>query len=138
MEKFFLNVKKLIDFNSDIYLILNPTPFTLIIFFTIKLISNNKIYLYYQSDIEKEYKIIIGNSGIVISKLIKIFFKYGNTKLKINENLRPSTLSSNWYSSRIIKECGKNIINLLYVGRIKKEKGFFSLKDLLSHIEMSI
>ena len=57
-------------------------------------------------------------------------------KGKTGEIVSPSQLSQNWLAN--IKEPNLDKIKLLYVGRIRKEKGIFSLLELVKKIKIEL
>ncbi len=57
-------------------------------------------------------------------------------KGKSGEIVSPSQLSPNWLAN--IKEPNLDKIKLLYVGRIRKEKGIFSLLELIKKIKIEL
>ena len=130
------------------YLIVTITPFTFLACLLIKFLKKKPI-VYLISDGHKQYKIIFGIFGPAIYHLmfsivskISIFIscKEYILKGKYGEIVAPSQISSQWLSNH--KEIETNQIKLLYVGRIKKEKGIYSLlniiKDSKSNLSLSI
>ena len=122
------------------YLIISITPYTffsyLLLFFFRK-----EVFVYLRSDGYEEYKAILGFVGPLIYHLM---FKIITQKAKVitcqerlyakeKSNLVfPSELNSLWLEN--IKKPLLEKPKLLYVGRIKTEKGIFSLVKILSEI----
>ena len=135
------------DKNSK-YLIISITPFT---FFACMLISafKKKPIVYLRSDGYGEYKVILRFLGPVIYHLMffvvsKISFLISCReyilKGKKGDIVAPSQINDQWLLNH--KEINTNKTKLLYVGRIKKEKGIYSLlemiKDSKSDLSLSI
>ncbi len=123
--------------NNSKFLIVSLTPYTF--FAGICLIFlGKKPYLYLRSNGYDEYKIILGILGkfiyhlmfIVVTKF-SILISCRNYILmgKKGYVISPSQLDSSWYLNHITPKVDK--VKLIYVGRIKKEKGIFSLLNLL-------
>ncbi len=121
-------------------LLISITPFNFIFFLILKIIRRKKIqgFLYLRSDGFKEYNIKFG----ILGKIIYSIFFYILTRTtkviscsKSLSNLKkftlvdPSKLNQNWFKKRIKP---KTIYpKILYVGRIRKEKGLDSLISIL-------
>ena len=101
-------------------------------------IFNKKVFIYFRSDGFLEYKKIIGILGPII---YGVMF-YISTKLSLLISCRknilrgkkgyvilPSQLDASWHQNHKTPSLSK--IKLIYVGRIKKEKGIFSLLSLI-------
>ena len=118
------------------YLIISITPFTFIaclIFF----LFNIKPLVYLRSDGYKEYKSIIGNLGVIIYHIMftttALFSKLISCRKHILKGKKgiivsPSQLTSQWSINQ--KEVDLNKAKLLYVGRLRIEKGIFSFLEL--------
>ena len=128
------------------YLIISISPFTFIASLVFKIFFK-KHFIYLRSDGFEEYKSILGSLG----PLLYGFMFYLGT---INSNLiscrkhilknkkgiivHPSQINEKWLTNR--KEINFDQIKLLYIGRIRVEKGIFSLIEILknSNLELSI
>ena len=133
-------LKNVINFNKlkkNRFLIISITPYTFLANIILRLFGN-KTFVYLRSDGYGEYKSILGPLGPVLYHLMfKITEKFSNFISCRKHILRgnkgkviyPSQLNSTWFSD--IKEINIQEIKLLYVGRVKKEKGIFSLVDFL-------
>ena len=130
------------------YLVITITPFTFLACLIIKLFKKKPI-VYLISDGHKQYKMIFGIFGpaiyhfmfSIISKIsIFISCKEYILKGKKGRIVAPSQISPKWLSNH--KEIDTNQIKLLYVGRVKKEKGIYSLLDIIkdsnSDLQLSI
>ena len=130
-------------FNDNaIYLIISVTPYTLYSFILL-LISRKKVYLYLRSDGKKEISIIFGK---ILSNLYKIgenFISRFSNLIVVNKEIsnkdkyflvRPSQLDDDWNKNISRLNLHKEI-KLLYIGRLKIEKGIFSLLNIYDKIK---
>ena len=130
------------------YLIISISPFTFFasIFLTI---FRKKSMTYLRSDGYEEYKNILGFVGPIIYHLMfsvvsKTSHLIGCNKEvlrgKVGKIVYPSQLTDKWFSNTSTAELNK--IKLLYIGRIRVEKGIYSLlkiiQDLKKDISLSI
>ena len=120
------------------YLIISVTPYTLYAFI-ILFILRKKVSLYLRSDGKKEISIIYGKILSIFYKVAENFMvKFSNlivvnnliTSSKKYFLVQPSQIDEDWLTKQKAPESRKKI-KLLYVGRIKVEKGIFSLIDIL-------
>ena len=121
------------------FLIISITPYTFLITIFLRLYGVVPI-VYLRSDGFGEYKAILGAFGPIIyhlmfnlTSLMTNFISCRNYILrgKKGKTVSPSQLDSVWLRKPKIQEI-KNF-NLLYVGRIRKEKGIFSLASLIKN-----
>ncbi len=138
---FCLGIFNSLRHNGSKYLIISITPYTFLSIIFLKLFGKKPI-LYLRSDGYKEYKIILGFLGHFIYHLmfkITSSFSYlvscEESILRKNkgELVKPSQLSDVWFSD--IKPLNFSKIKLLFVGRIKKEKGVFSLLEMIKNYD---
>lgn len=137
-----LNFLKLKKLKSLKVFIISLTPFNFFIYLSLFFfIKKKNIYLYLRSDGYKEYETKIGFVGYfiydlmikILSKSAKIISVSKNIKSpKVDFMLTPSELSIDWLQNS--KEIDFNTPKLLYIGRFKKEKGIYSLIDLLNEL----
>ena len=119
------------------YLIVSISPFTFLACILISIFKKKRI-VYLRSDGYGEYKAILGSFGpfiyhlmfSIVSKISPLlscreYILKGNK----GEIVSPSQISSLWLSNH--QEIDTNQIKLLYVGRFKKEKGIYSLLDII-------
>ncbi len=137
---YILAVYKRIHDNEAKFLILSISPYT---FFAslLFIFSKNKPLVYLRSDGYQEYKSILGFYGPwlyglmfnIVSKL-SLFISCRKYILKKKNGflVSPSELTSKWKSNITTPNLEK--VKLLYVGRIKVEKGIFSLLDLIKKL----
>jgi len=119
------------------YLIISISPYTFLACIFLKLFGKSPI-IYLRSDGYGEYKAILGFIGPVIYHLMfSILSLISNLiscrsyilKGRKGELVSPSQLDSEWFNN--IKEKKIENIKLLYVGRVRVEKGIFSLIKLI-------
>ncbi len=119
------------------YLVISITPYTLIISLILRIFRKKPI-IYLRSDGYGEYKAILGKIGPLIYHLmfniasfIGDFISCRNYILKGKKGkiVSPSQLDSVWF--RKPKSLEIKNFKLLYVGRIRVEKGIFSLSNLI-------
>ena len=121
------------------YLIISISPYTFLISLFIKVLGKTPI-IYLRSDGYGEYKAILGRLGPFIYHLMfTIVSAFSNfiscrnyiLRGKKGKVINPSQLDSTWLKQPKISEI-KNF-KLLYVGRIRIEKGVFSLANLIKN-----
>ena len=121
------------------YLIISISPYTFLICLFLRLFGKTPI-VYLRSDGYGEYNAILGSFGKLIyhlmfslTSLISNLISCRNYILKGKKGkvIYPSQLDSVWFKKPKIQEV-KNF-QLLYVGRIKVEKGIFSLASLIKN-----
>ena len=126
------------------YLVVSISPFTFMACVLIKLLKKNSI-VYLRSDGYGEYKAILGFIGpgiyhlmfSIVSKIsILISCRKYILRHKQGELVAPSQITNEWLVNH--KEFEINKPKLLYVGRIRKEKGIFSLLKLIKESEAGL
>jgi len=127
------------SFNKDnIYLAISITPYTFL-GCTLIYLKGARPFLYLRSDGFKEYQIIIGFIGRYIYGVMFYFLcKFCNLITCENSLLRnnkgdivyPSEIEDRWFANRVTPNLTKP--KILYVGRIRIEKGVFSLVDIIN------
>jgi glycosyltransferase involved in cell wall biosynthesis len=126
------------------YLIVSISPYSFLAYLILFLFTN-KIYVYLRSDGFKEYENILGKKWVFI---YQIMFNVMLNKCKIISCqkklsrgkkyylVKPSELDEIWFNKKKKKINLKDKkIRLLYVGRIKIEKGIFNLLNIFSKLE---
>ena len=122
--------------NSN-YLVISITPFTLFACIILKLF-NKKPNVYLRSNGYEEYKSIIGFLGPPIYHLMFSITGKISHLISCREHIlqgkkgiivEPSQLTNKWLSNHRSAQLDK--IKILYVGRIRVEKGIFSLLKIL-------
>ena len=121
------------------YLVISITPYTFSICFFLRLFGKTPI-IYLRSDGYGEYSAILGSFGKLIYHLMFSFTSLISNliscrnyilKGKRGKVIYPSQLDSVWFKKPKTQEI-KNF-KLLYVGRIRVEKGIFSLASLIKN-----
>ena len=119
------------------FLIISISPYTFLISVFIKILGQKPI-VYLRSDGYGEYKAILGKIGILIYHLMftvtaavsnLISCREYILKDKKGKIINPSQLDSVWL--RQPKNTEVKNFKLLYVGRLKVEKGIFALSELI-------
>ena len=145
---FLFNIFKTFKDKEINYLLISITPHTFFAYLLL-FIFKKKIFVYLRSNGYEEYKTILGFIGPVIYYIMYTFVTFKSNivtcqkRLVKNKNYNlvfPSELDTNW-----LKNITKPLLDkprLLYVGRIKVEKGVFSLfkifDEMTNDIELSI
>ena len=138
---YLLYIFKKIRLGNAKFLILSISPYT---FFAslLFLFSKSKPFVYLRSDGYEEYKSILGFYGpFFYSIMFNIVSKIGIfiscrkyiLKNKSGHVIYPSEINAKWLSNT--KQLAFDNINLLYVGRLKVEKGIFSLLKMIKNNE---
>ena len=142
ISSFLFNIFKTFKKNKTNYLIIAINPYT---FFAclLLLLFRKKFFVYLRSDGHEEYKAILGFFGPII---YHIMFKIVTFRTRIitcqkrlftkekNDIVFPSEINSFWIDNK--QEPLLDKPRLLYVGRIKVEKGIFSLLKIFDQIKI--
>ena len=141
-KNIFSTFSKLTKFDkSTKYLIVSISPFTFFNLIILKILKK-KVFIYLRSDGFSEYKKIIGFLGpfiygvmFFISTKLSVLISCRKYILRGKKGftVKPSQLNEKWSTN--IKNCDLSSINLLYVGRLKIEKGVYSLAKILKNKE---
>ena len=130
-------VKKAVKTEGSKFLIISISPYTFFIALLIKILGR-KPMVYLRSDGYGEYKAILGRIGSTIYHfmftIVAIFSNLISCrdyilKGKKGKTLSPSQLDSVWL--RQPKNIEIKNFKLLYVGRLRVEKGIFDLSELI-------
>ena len=141
---YLFSILKVLKKDRVTYLIVSITPYTffsyLILFFFKK-----KIFIYLRSNGYEEYKAILVFIGPIIYHIMFRIITFRSTIISCQERLFtkrkshivfPSELNSLWLQN--IKNPLLDKPRLLYVGRLKVEKGIFSLLKIFDKINIDI
>ena len=121
------------------YLLISISPYTFLACIFLRLF-NKKPIVYLRSNGFDEYKIILGYLGYIIYYLMftistSISTNIGCRKYILRNKkgfiVHPSQLNDKWFENK--KEFNNSKKKLLYVGRMRKEKGIFSLINILKN-----
>ena len=141
---FLFSVLKTFKKNDASYLIISITPYTFFSYI-ILFLFRKKFFVYLRSNGYEEYKAILGFFGPAI---YHVMFKIVTFKSDIiscqkrlftkrkSEIVFPSELNSFWFQD--IKKPLLDKARLLYVGRLKVEKGIFSLLKIFDEINSDV
>jgi glycosyltransferase involved in cell wall biosynthesis len=128
--------------DKAIYLIISITPYTFFSYILL-LIFGKKKYVYLRSNGHEEYKAIFGLIGPIIYDFMFKVVTFNSSIISCQERLFkkrkshivfPSELNSSWIKNTANSKLDKP--KLLYVGRLKVEKGIFSLMKILSQVNL--
>ena len=141
---FLFNIFKTFKKKETNYLLISITPYTFFAYLLL-FIFRKKVFLYLRSNGHKEYKVIFGFIGSLIYHMMYVFVTFKTNiivcerklvnKKKINL-VYPSQLDIHW--SKNIEEPLLDKPRLLYVGRIKIEKGIFSLIEIIEAMDVDV
>jgi len=140
---FLFNIFKTFKQQNTSYLLISITPYTFLSFLLL-FIFRKKIFLYLRSDGYEEYKVILGYLGPFIYHIMYTTVTMGSEIITCQRRLVkkksnlvfPSELNFEWSSKVISPTLHKP--RLLYVGRIKVEKGIFSLIKIFDEITLDV
>ena len=142
--KFLLNIFKTFKDKETNYLLISITPHSFFAYLVL-LIFGKKIYLYLRSNGYEEYKAILGFFCSLIYHIMYTTVTFKSkiitcqkrlVKKKKYDLVLPSELNDDWLKN--VKEPLMDKPRLLYVGRIKVEKGIFSLIKILDEINSDL
>jgi len=128
---------------NALYLIISITPYTFLSYLLL-LFFKKKNFIYLRSNGYEEYKEIFGFIGPLIYHLMFKVVTFKSNIIKCQDRLfnkksylvKPSEIDSEWLDN--IHEPLLDKPRLLYVGRIKVEKGVFSLFKIFEKIQIDI
>ena len=141
---YLISIFKSFEDKNSKYLIISLSPYTFFASLLLKFFSKQH-FIYLRSDGYQEYRSILGVLGPFI---YNFFYKIGTLKAKLiaciknllkNNDCKivhPSQLSDKWFED--LKDINPNKIKLLYVGRVRIEKGIFSLINILRDTNLSL
>ena len=125
------------------FLFISLTPFNVFVFLFLRFFFNN-FFLYLRSNGFNEYKIIFGSlgnffyylmlRGVINNVKLIISSKDLNFKNSFFYLVKPSELTSQWFSNIKNNYVNPNNVRLLYLGRYRKEKG---IEDFIKLISLS-
>ena len=144
MFNFLLNIFKTFKNKETNYLLISITPYTFF-GYLVSFIFKKKIFVYLRSNGYEEYKAILGSIGLLIYHLMYVTVTFRSNIITCQKKLAkkkesslvfPSELDINWKKNTTKPPLSKP--KLLYVGRIKVEKGIFSLFEIFNKINSDI
>ena len=150
VKSLFSLFKKKDNIRLNKILIISLTPYNFFVSCVLILLGarEKNTFLFLRSDGYEEYRIKFGIIGYFFYGLMLGFLKKKFNILSCSKNLTginksilvfPSEISDNWLKNRkkqikILNK--KRQINLLYLGRFRKEKGFLSLINLFEKLKI--
>ena len=146
--KFVNLVLKTFKIKNTSYLLISINPYTFFSFIFL-LLFRKKIFVYLRSSGHEEYKSKYGIFGTLVYHIMFLIVTKNSNLIICNERLSkkknyhlvfPSQLDDSWFENH--KEVLLNKIRLLYVGRMRVEKGIFQFLKMFdkinSNVELSI
>ena len=137
---FLLEVFKTFKYKGTNYLLISITPYT---FFSYILLFffGKKVFIYLRSNGYEEYKAIFGFFGTILYHFAYIFVTFKSRIITCQKRLVkkksdfvfPSELDVSWIKN--ISKPNLDKPKLLYVGRLKVEKGIFSLFKIFEEMD---
>ena len=136
---FLKNIFKNLNEKDSKFLIISISPYTFLASLFLRLFKKKPL-VYLRSDGYEEYKVILGFLGpiiyhfmFVITSMISHLISCRKYILqnKKGDLVSPSQLDESWLNNIVNANYEK--IKLLYIGRIKKEKGIYSLLNIIKN-----
>jgi len=141
---FINNIFKVLKNENSKYLIISITPYTFLVY-CLLILFKKKPFVYLRSSGEEEYRYILGYFGKFIYYLMFYLVALGSNFISCNSRIllgkkgsivSPSQLTESWFAP--FKKNKLDKIKLLYVGRIKVEKGIFSLLKIIKNLNLEL
>ncbi len=140
---FLFNIYKTFKQKKTTYLLVSITPYTFFSYLFL-FIFRKKIFIYLRSNGYEEYKHILGIFGSLIYHFMYSIVTFKSNIITCQKRLTtkksdlvyPSEIDVDWIVDKTKPKLDKP--RLLYVGRMKVEKGIFSLIKLLKKINLDI
>ena len=133
------NIFKTYQKDKNLYLIVSLTPYTFLASIILKFLGH-KPFLYLRSNGYDEYRIKLGVMGYFIYHFMFSISSKITTLISCREYIlmgkkghlvTPSQITSQWTQNLVEPELNSN--KLIYIGRIRKEKGIFSLLNMIKN-----
>jgi len=130
------------NIKNNKYLIISISPYTFVAFL-ILFSFTNKIYLYLRSNGFKEYEKILGKKWVFLYSIMYFIFLKKAKIIACDETLvkknffflvKPSELNEPWFKNRK-KFLPNKKIKIIYVGRIRVEKGILNFINLFRQLD---
>ena len=125
------------------YLIVSISPYSFLAYLFLFLFTN-KIYVYLRSDGFKEYENILGKKWVILYQIMFIVMLQKSKIISCQKKLsrgrrsylvKTSELDEIWFNNKKKKIKLHKKMSLLYVGRIRIEKGIFNLLNILLKLQ---
>jgi len=141
---FLISIFKTFRKKNATYLIIAINPYTFLSYLLLFLFRR-KNFIYLRSDGHEEWKAIFGYIGPIIYNIMFRIVTFRSNIITCQKRLflkgkseivYPSEIDSFWLNNKKFPELDK--ARLLYVGRIKVEKGTFSLLEIFEQIDADV
>jgi glycosyltransferase involved in cell wall biosynthesis len=135
-------ISSLKNVKNNKYLIISITPYTFVAYL-ILFFFTNQIYVYLRSNGFKEYKQILGKKWVFLYSFMYFIFLKKAKIIACEETLvkknsfflvNPSELNEDWFKNRK-KFVSNKRIKIIYVGRIRVEKGILNFINLFTQLD---
>ena len=126
------------------YLLISITPYTFFAYLLLFLYKK-KIFVYLRSNGYEEYRHILGSWGTFLYHIMFTIISWRANLISCRSHIlrgkpgkvvSPSQLGNKWFKS--YKKPNLEKAKLLYVGRIKVEKGIFSLLKIFENLKIDV
>ena len=141
---FLYKVFKTLTKRNKKYLIISITPYTFSAYLLLALFWQ-KPFVYLRSSGHEEYKYILGFFGSYLYHLMFYLVSLRSNFISCNSRIlmgkkgnlvSPSQLNDSWFKPT--KKLNSEKIKLLYIGRVKVEKGIFSLLKIIEKFNLNV
>jgi len=142
--KFIKSIFNVIAIKNKRIIYISIHPFSFSFFLFLSLFKKNS-FVYLRSNGFKEYEVILGKKWVWIYAIMFKIVTYYSRIISCHDSLakgkkqiflNPSELDENWIVE--LKDPKLDVPELLYVGRLKVEKGIHSLIEMVKNIEAKI
>ncbi len=139
LMSYIFNIFKTCQKDNNLYLIVSLTPYTFFACVILKFLGQ-KTFLYLRSNGYDEYRIKLGSIGYLIYHFMFSISSKITTLISCREYIlmgkkghlvTPSQITYSWSQNLVEPEL--DTIKLIYIGRIRKEKGIFSLLNMIKN-----
>ena len=130
------------NIKNNKYLIISITPYTFVAYL-ILFFFTNQIYVYLRSNGFKEYEQILGKKWVFLYSFMYFIFLKKAKIITCEETLvkknsfflvNPSELNEHWFKNRK-KFVSNKKIKIIYIGRIRVEKGILNFINLFTQLD---
>jgi glycosyltransferase involved in cell wall biosynthesis len=130
------------NIKNNKYLIISITPYTFVAYLFLFFFTN-QIYVYLRSNGFKEYEQILGKKWVFLYSFMYFIFLKKAKIISCEESLvkknsfflvKPSELNDHWFKKRTNFASNKKV-KILYVGRIRVEKGILNFINLFTQLD---
>ena len=135
-------ITSLKNIKNNKYLIISITPYTFVAYLMLFFFTN-QIYVYLRSNGFKEYEQILGKKWVFLYSFMYFIFLKKAKIISCEETLvkkkpfflvNPSELNQVWFKNRK-KFVSNKKIKIIYVGRIRVEKGILNFINLFTQLD---